>query len=105
MPFAPRRVRHRKARPSVVPSQFPSLVVQHPVTVGESVTHRLRFGALWILARALVPVAVLSATVAAQGRFISGRVTDQATGQPIASAEVTVPGTVVGTHTKDDGTF
>ncbi len=68
-------------------------------------THCLRLGALWILARALVPVAVLSANVAAQGRFLSGRVTDQATGEPIASAEVIVPGTIVGTHTKDDGTF
>ncbi|HEY5022006.1 MAG TPA: SusC/RagA family TonB-linked outer membrane protein [Gemmatimonadaceae bacterium] len=57
------------------------------------------------LARALVPVVVLAASAAAQGRTLTGRVTDQATGQPIASVEVTVPGTIVGTHSKDDGTF
>ena len=58
-----------------------------------------------MVARALVLLVILSASAAAQGRSLSGRVIDQATGQPIVSAEVTVPGTTTGTHTKDDGTF
>ena len=43
--------------------------------------------------------------MSAQQRSLNGRVIDQATGQPIVSAEVTILGTQLGTHTRDDGTF
>jgi len=57
------------------------------------------------MVRALVAVVVLAASAAAQERSVGGRVIDQSTGQPIAAAEITIKGTSIGTHAKDDGTF
>ena len=43
--------------------------------------------------------------MAAQNRILTGTVTDSATGAPLAGVAVTVPGTRLGTYTRDNGSF
>ncbi|HEY3113834.1 MAG TPA: carboxypeptidase-like regulatory domain-containing protein, partial [Gemmatimonadaceae bacterium] len=53
----------------------------------------------------LLLLVVASASAFAQGRRISGRVTDEGSGQPLANASVSVVGTALGTYTDDQGRF
>ncbi|WP_045687642.1 SusC/RagA family TonB-linked outer membrane protein [Hymenobacter sp. AT01-02] len=53
----------------------------------------------------LLVVAGLSEQVVAQSRQVSGRVTDQSTGQPIPGATVLVKGTTIGASTNADGAY
>lgn len=57
------------------------------------------------LAGALVALAVGSTTAAAQTGSITGRVTDAASGGPIAAARVFISGTQNGTQTADNGNY
>lgn len=68
------------------------------------------FGAGWGLAAAVAAVgaaAALPATALAQAATgtITGRVTDAASGQPLAGASVRVAGSEIGTQAADDGRF
>ncbi|SNR71094.1 SusC/RagA family TonB-linked outer membrane protein [Hymenobacter mucosus] len=53
----------------------------------------------------LLVVTGLSEQVVAQSRQVSGRVTDQSTGQPIPGATVLVKGTTIGASTNADGAY
>src|SRR5216117_1039648 len=53
----------------------------------------------------LLLLALFSASAFAQGRRISGRVTDEGSGEPLANASVSVVGTALGTYTDDQGRF
>lgn len=44
-------------------------------------------------------------SLAAQGRALTGTVTDSATGAPVAGVTITIQGTRLGAYTKDNGTF
>ncbi|HEU4649187.1 MAG TPA: SusC/RagA family TonB-linked outer membrane protein [Gemmatimonadales bacterium] len=49
--------------------------------------------------------AALAGQLHAQGRTITGTVSDSASGQPLAGAQITVRGTVVSGQTRENGTF
>jgi len=53
----------------------------------------------------LLLLALFSASAFAQGRRISGRVTVEGGGEPLANASVSVVGTALGTYTDDQGRF
>ena len=53
----------------------------------------------------LLLLALFSATAFAQNRRISGRVTAEGSGEPLAAVSVNVVGTTVGTYTDDQGRF
>ena len=53
----------------------------------------------------LLLLVLASASAFAQGRRISGRVTDEGSGVPLANASVSVVGTALGTYTDDQGRF
>ncbi|HTD62813.1 MAG TPA: SusC/RagA family TonB-linked outer membrane protein [Gemmatimonadaceae bacterium] len=55
---------------------------------------------------ALIVSSFLIATTArAQGRTISGLVTDGESGQPLSDVQVVIKGTLLGAHTRDDGRY
>src|ERR1700674_3030467 len=53
----------------------------------------------------LLLLSVLIAAPASAQRRVTGRVTDQTSGEPIPGAAIQVQGTGIGTTTADDGTF
>jgi TonB-linked SusC/RagA family outer membrane protein len=60
----------------------------------------------WLVASALVATAVAPATGLAQrGGAVRGKVTEEETGAPIPSAQVTIDGTRLGALTGNDGTY
>ncbi|HEY0529837.1 MAG TPA: TonB-dependent receptor plug domain-containing protein, partial [Gemmatimonadaceae bacterium] len=61
---------------------------------------RIRFSVFSLLALAL-----LSTSAFAQTRRVSGRVTAEGSGEPIAAATINVVGTALGTYTDDQGRF
>ena len=58
---------------------------------------------LWIAG--LLGLALGSAPAQAQTRQVTGKVTEEGTGAPLAAAQIHVKGTAIGTATLDDGTF
>ncbi|HEX7050212.1 MAG TPA: SusC/RagA family TonB-linked outer membrane protein [Longimicrobiales bacterium] len=54
---------------------------------------------------AIAVVVLLPTLVFAQGRQVGGHVTDQATGQPLAGAQIVVRGTTIGTLTDGSGNY
>lgn len=60
---------------------------------------------LCVLALAAAASALDAGAAAAQQGTVTGRVTDAATGQPVASAQVRVVGTNLGSLTNQDGTY
>jgi hypothetical protein len=53
----------------------------------------------------VVALAIGSGPLAAQGRQVTGKVTEEGSGAPIPSAQVQVRGTTTGVLTREDGTF
>ena len=60
---------------------------------------------LTLMSLALSPMALVPAAVAQQGSPVTGRVTDRATGEPMAGARVLLIGTSRAVSTDRDGTF
>ena len=70
---------------------------------GESTPRRARF---WLVITALAGAAALSPSMAgAQTGTVTGRVVDAQSGAPVASAQVIVTGTTIGTAVDSDGRF
>lgn len=78
-------------------------MIQRPGSLSQ--TLRTRFFSFGFRATLVVAAGLLVAATSAGAQAINGKVTDQASGQPIVGARVSLEGTAQGVATRPDGTY